>query len=70
MAQRPNAVLWKQLFQRSTRENMSLQAQIREMLVVTILDGHLPAVCRCLRAANWPSSLVWRAIPWCSPTSN
>lgn len=42
MAQRPNAVLWKQLFQRSTRENISLQAQIREMLVVAILDRHLP----------------------------
>lgn len=42
MAQRLNAVLWKQLLQRSTREKMSLQAQIREMLVTAILDGHLP----------------------------
>jgi len=42
MSQRPSAVLWKQLFRRSARENLSLQAQIREMLVAAILDGHLP----------------------------
>ncbi|MDE1948004.1 MAG: PLP-dependent aminotransferase family protein [Burkholderiales bacterium] len=42
MAQRLNSALWKQLLQRSARANMSLQAQIREMLVSAILDGHLP----------------------------
>ena len=42
MSQRLSAVLWKQLLQRSARENMSLQGQIREMLVSAILDGHLP----------------------------
>lgn len=41
--QRLNAVLWKQLLQKSARANMSLQGQIREMLVSAILDGHLPA---------------------------
>ncbi|QFZ86213.1 aminotransferase class I/II-fold pyridoxal phosphate-dependent enzyme [Variovorax paradoxus] len=35
--------MWKQLLQRSARENMSLQGQIREMLVAAILDGQLPA---------------------------
>jgi GntR family transcriptional regulator/MocR family aminotransferase len=35
--------MWKQLLQRSARENMSLQGQIREMLVGAILDGQLPA---------------------------
>lgn len=43
MAQHLKSVLWKQLLQRSARENMSLQGQIREMLVAAILDGHLPA---------------------------
>jgi GntR family transcriptional regulator / MocR family aminotransferase len=43
MSQRLNAALWKQLLQRSARENMSLQGQIREMLVAAILDGQLPA---------------------------
>jgi GntR family transcriptional regulator/MocR family aminotransferase len=42
MPQVPNAALWKQLFQRSARENMNLQGQIREMLVSAILDGQLP----------------------------
>jgi len=42
MSQRLNALLWKQLLQRSARPNMSLQGQIREMLVSTILDGTLP----------------------------
>lgn len=42
MAQRLNAAMWKQLLQRSARENMSLQGQIREMLVGAILDGQLP----------------------------
>src|SRR5262245_7493103 len=43
MAQHLNAVMWKQLLQRSARENMSLQGQIREMLVGAILDGQLPS---------------------------
>ncbi len=42
MAQRPNDVMWKQLLQRSARPSLSLQAQIREMLVGAILDGQLP----------------------------
>jgi GntR family transcriptional regulator/MocR family aminotransferase len=42
MAQKLNAAMWKQLLQRSARDNMSLQGQIREMLVGTILDGQLP----------------------------
>lgn len=43
MAQHLKDVMWKQLLQRSARENMSLQGQIREMLVASILDGQLPA---------------------------
>lgn len=43
MAQHLKSALWKQLLQRSTRENMSLQAQIRQMLVAAILDEQLPA---------------------------
>ncbi|MDE2120581.1 MAG: PLP-dependent aminotransferase family protein [Betaproteobacteria bacterium] len=39
MNQRTNLLLWKQLLQRSTRGNLSLQGQIREMLVSAILDG-------------------------------
>lgn len=42
MSQRQSAVMWKQLLRRSARENMSLQGQIREMLVSAILDGQLP----------------------------
>lgn len=42
MSQRLSPVLWKQLLQRSAHEQLSLQAQIREMLVGAILDGHLP----------------------------
>lgn len=42
MAQKLNAAMWKQLLQRSARENMSLQGQIREMLVGAILDGQVP----------------------------
>lgn len=33
--------MWKQLMLRSARENLTLQAQIREMLVSAILDGQL-----------------------------
>lgn len=43
MAHHLNDALWKQLLQRSARENMSLQGQIREMLASAILDGQLPA---------------------------
>jgi GntR family transcriptional regulator/MocR family aminotransferase len=42
MAQKLNEVMWKQLLQRSARDNLSLQGQIREMLVSAILDGQLP----------------------------
>jgi GntR family transcriptional regulator/MocR family aminotransferase len=42
MSQRLNATLWKQLLQRSSRDNLGLQGQIREMLVAAILDGQLP----------------------------
>ncbi|HEY1326297.1 MAG TPA: PLP-dependent aminotransferase family protein [Casimicrobiaceae bacterium] len=42
MAGRGNQPLWNQLFQLSFRSKISLQAQIREMLVGAILDGHLP----------------------------
>lgn len=43
MPQRPGPAMWKPLFQRSAREGRGLQAQLREMLVSTILDGQLPA---------------------------
>src|SRR5258706_2598879 len=43
MAQKLNAAMWKQLLQRSERENLSLQGRIREMLVSAILDGQLPS---------------------------
>ena len=42
MAQKLNEAMWKQLLQRSARDSMSLQGQIREMLVSAILDGQLP----------------------------
>ncbi len=42
MAGRVNQPLWSHLFQLSFRSRISLQAQIREMLVAAILDGHLP----------------------------
>lgn len=41
MAQHINGAMWKQLLQRSSRENLGLQGQIREMLVSAILDGQL-----------------------------
>ena len=34
--------MWDQLIQLSFRSKIGLQAQIREMLVAAILDGHLP----------------------------
>lgn len=42
MNQRLQSVLWKQLLQRSSQPNLSLQAQIRQMVVGAILDGQLP----------------------------
>lgn len=43
MTKRLSAALWKQLLQRSARPSLSIQAQIREMLVTAILEGQLPA---------------------------
>jgi GntR family transcriptional regulator/MocR family aminotransferase len=42
MAGRANQPMWNQLVQLSFRSKIGLQAQIREMLVTAILDGHLP----------------------------
>lgn len=42
MPKRPSPALWKQLRLQSVRENLSLQAQIREMLVTAIFDGQVP----------------------------
>jgi GntR family transcriptional regulator/MocR family aminotransferase len=42
MSGRANQPMWSQLFPLSFRSRVSLQAQIREMLVSAILDGHLP----------------------------
>jgi len=41
MAQALQGAMWKQLLQRNARENLTLQGQIREMLVSAILDGQL-----------------------------
>lgn len=41
MAQPLQGAMWKQLLQRSARGNLTLQGQIREMLVSAILDGQL-----------------------------
>lgn len=41
MASRTSVALWSQRFQRSHDSNMSLQGQIRQMLVAAILDGQL-----------------------------
>lgn len=43
MASRVSSVLWRQLFQLSAHSGMSLQAQIRQMLVSAILDEQLQA---------------------------
>lgn len=43
MAQHINGAMWKQLLLRSARCNLSLQGQIREMLVSAILDNQLEA---------------------------
>ncbi|HSW18246.1 MAG TPA: PLP-dependent aminotransferase family protein [Ramlibacter sp.] len=42
MSQRLQSVMWKQLLQRSSHPNLSLQAQIRQMIVGAVLDGQLP----------------------------
>jgi GntR family transcriptional regulator/MocR family aminotransferase len=39
--QQIQGAMWKQLLQRSARENLTLQGRIREMLVSAILDGQL-----------------------------
>jgi GntR family transcriptional regulator/MocR family aminotransferase len=41
MPSRTSAALWTQRFQRAPESNMSLQGQIRQMLVAAILDGQL-----------------------------
>lgn len=41
MNQQLQGAMWKQLLQRGARSNLSLQGQIREMLVSAILDGQL-----------------------------
>lgn len=43
MTARIDTVLWKQLLARSASTTLSLQGQIRQMLVSAILDGQLPA---------------------------
>lgn len=40
---RPVAVMWERLFAHHARPNLSLQGQIRAMMVSAILDGQLPA---------------------------
>jgi GntR family transcriptional regulator / MocR family aminotransferase len=41
MPSRPSATLWAQLFERSRVSGMSLQNQIRQMIVNAILSGHI-----------------------------
>lgn len=41
MPTRPTATLWAQLFERSRVSGMSLQNQIRQMIVNAILSGHI-----------------------------
>lgn len=43
MSSKLTGVMWKQLFQQRAGSGISLQAQIRQMLVSVILDGQLPA---------------------------
>ncbi len=43
MAQSVQGAMWKQLLQRSARQQMNLRGRIREMLVSAILDGQLKA---------------------------
>lgn len=42
MSAKPSGTMWMQFFQRSTSPGMSLQGQIRQMLVSAILDRQLP----------------------------
>ncbi len=42
MSVKLTGTMWQQFFQRSTSPGLSLQGQIREMLVSAILDGQLP----------------------------
>lgn len=42
MSAKPTGTMWQQFFQRSTSTGLSLQGQIRQMLVSAILDGQLP----------------------------
>ncbi len=42
MSAKLSAAMWKPMLQRSAREGLSLQQQIREMLVGAILDAHVP----------------------------
>jgi GntR family transcriptional regulator/MocR family aminotransferase len=42
MAGRLRTLMWDRLFQRSAQGRISLQGQIRQMLVSAILDGHIP----------------------------
>jgi GntR family transcriptional regulator / MocR family aminotransferase len=41
MASRMSSAMWSQRFQRSAESNISLQGQIRQMLVAAILDGQM-----------------------------
>ena len=43
MASRMSSAMWTQRFQRPGESNISLQGQIRQMLVAAILDGQIPA---------------------------
>ncbi len=43
MSAKPGKAMWRQLFQRWSGSGLSLQGQIRQMLVSVILDGQLPA---------------------------
>ena len=42
MTAKPKAAMWAQLFRRLPHGGISLQAQIRQMLVSAVLDGQLP----------------------------
>lgn len=42
MTAKPTTAMWGQLFHRSLQGGMSLQGQIRQMLVSAVLDGQLP----------------------------
>lgn len=42
MTAKPSAAMWDQLFRRLPHGGISLQAQIRQMLVSAVLDGQLP----------------------------